>query len=790
MRKVLTAFLCLAGLLTQFSSAFDYIIVGTEGLLLVDEASGILNIKTLFIGDPVQVHVIGLEWAQVNATAATSTDSILYKTYVDGILQAEGSFDLTDVDRELPTQVDAGVITVTTNGAHTIQVVLSVNGEPIETEQTYQAFRAGVSLIPLILVFFLALSTHNVEISLFTTIFVGACIIAGNIKQGFQDMLSIYILQAMADEGHVYVILFTLFISGVVALIEKSGGMHGFTAQVGRFAKTPRTGQLAAFVCALCIFFDDYSNLLITGLGMSPLLDTVFCARELLAFICDSVAAPVASLTPVSAWIGFEVGLIQTELDRIMVMEGTETLSIGTSAMGVFLKTIGYRYYPIFMLFLMASLLILQRHSGPMLIAQRKTQVYRRTDGGDGRNHAAVDVNVNAPSEDTPKLWWNMVVPILVLVFLILWLLFGTGHDGTGTQAIIDMLQESDSFSALLWGTMGSSILTYLFYMVQFKKDGKFILPTPSVLWAHMQSMFRKKEYYENHEKPATPIMGLYEAVHSYIYGLARIFPALIVLVLAWSTGSIMTAVGTDRLFSEWIVGGTFPPQFLPTIGFFMSVIMALATGTSWGTMAVVFPLLLVPTWIASGGDETIFYSTIAGVLSGAVAGDSMSPISDTTVISSLSTECYLINHVITQMPYAMFTVFSCILVGTLPVGYSVWPNGVSILFGLVVAITFVLTVCVPVVSKTGNFDFLTELHIWRKGPDCELHKLREDTKAAWEFEFNQGPPVVKAAEDDEFPADRESFLDADPVKALPNTDDVVAEPPVQETEKLMVENV
>jgi Na+/H+ antiporter NhaC len=145
--------------------------------------------------------------------------------------------------------------------------------------------------------------------------------VEGEINNGFKTTLDTYILGALADVDHVYVILFTLFLSGLVGMMQKSGGMSGFTRDVSRIAKTPRLGQLACFLVGCFVFFDDYANVLLAGETMRPLLDLLHVSREKLAFIVDATAAPVASISPVSSWVGFEVGLIQDELDKIIEKE-------------------------------------------------------------------------------------------------------------------------------------------------------------------------------------------------------------------------------------------------------------------------------------------------------------------------------------------------------------------------------------------------------------------------------------------------------------------------------------
>jgi Na+/H+ antiporter NhaC len=435
----------------------------------------------------------------------------------------------------------------------------------------------SVALIPLVIVLLLAVITNMVEISLCSAIFVGACMVTGNINDGFKAAIDNYILNAVADADHVYVVLFTLFLSGLVGMMQKSGGMTGFTKDVASIATTPRLGQFACFAVGLFIFFDDYANVLLAGETMRPLLDVLFISREKLSFIVDATAAPIASISPVSSWVGFEVGLIQEQIDRIIVLEGTDDLSIKTSGFGVFLQSIKYRYYPIFMIILIMFLIYSGRDFGPMLIAERKTRVYKRSDGGEGKGKGSEmeGSGNNKPKKDTPEGTWNLVVPVVILIFFIFYLMVKTGESEDGeSQSLMDKIESSDSYSALLWGTMAASICTCIFYLIQIVQDGEFVIPTLDVLKRLMP--FRNAD--EDDPMPRS-IMSVFDCSESFLFGMGRIFPALIVLNLAWASGAIMVAVGADRLFSRWIVGGV-APEALPTLAFIISLFVALATGT------------------------------------------------------------------------------------------------------------------------------------------------------------------------------------------------------------------
>mmetsp|Transcript_12523 Transcript_12523/g.25935 ORF Transcript_12523/g.25935 Transcript_12523/m.25935 type:complete len:243 (-) Transcript_12523:220-948(-) len=195
----------------------------------------------------------------------------------------------------------------------------------------------------------------------------------------------------------------------------------------------------------------------------------------------------------------------------------------------------------------------------------------------------------------------------------------------------------------------------------------------------------------------------------------------------------MMVDVGADRLFARWIVDGV-DAESLPTLSFLISFFMALATGTSWGTMSILFPLILVPTYDASNGDATIFYATTAGILSGSVAGDHVSPISDTTVLSALACDCQLLAHVATQFGYVLVVVLISIIFGTVPIGNDAWPNIIGILLGALVIGLFVFFLCVPVISQNGKFDIITEIVMRsrkRRGRE-ELAQIKEDTQAVY----------------------------------------------------------
>jgi hypothetical protein len=306
----------------------------------------------------------------------------------------------------------------------------------------------------------------------------------------------------------------------------------------------------------------------------------------------------------------------------------------------------------------------------------------------------------------------------------------------------MDKIKASDSYVALLYGTMAAAMLAGVFYIVQPKKDGKLAFP-------HFKTLLRLISTDPNTEYDyAVPLMTVKDSVESFVFGMAKVFRALVVLTLAWGIASVMSDVGTDRFIGR-IITEELSPKSLPTISYITSALISLCIGTSWGTMGIVFPLTIVPTYEASGGDPRLVYATVAGILAGSITGDHASIISDTTVLSTLACECDLVKHVKTQFPYVGVVALWSVLVGTIPIGYhDNYPNGVAIFLGLVFIVVSIMLLGVPAVSETGKYDIGTELYI-KIFKNQELIQLKEDTKKAYSSDGVKEELVEKEAEDD-----------------------------------------
>ena len=330
---------------------------------------------------------------------------------------------------------------------------------------------------------------------------------------------------------------------------------------------------------------------------------------------------------------------------------------------------------------------------------------------------------------------------------------------------------------------MGTAWISIVMYLCQITIPGtaKLCWPTPFVLYDMLP--WRKDQV----EVQPRFLMSVPEAVESFLFGMTRIFLALVVLTLAWASGDIMSYVGADRLFAAWIVGG-IDPQLLPTLSFLISLLMALATGTSWGTMSILFPLILVPTYISSDGDPLIFYAVVAGVLSGSVAGDHMSPISDTTVLSALACDVTLVAHVSTQAPYVLISVLCEYHLRNSPHRIRRMAEYGRYRYWMGVLGLFVYFVCAPVISPTGRWDPFFKYCCGRRHDKEFLDQLTEDC-----IKKANGEVVEMKTDDDILDSLMKEVAPSggnDEPSEPPKNIDIAEESPIDDGDKQMEEEI
>ncbi|MAY82958.1 MAG: sodium:proton antiporter [Flavobacteriales bacterium] len=514
-----------------------------------------------------------------------------------------------------------------------------------------------LSIIPPLIAILLALIFKEVVTSLFLGIFFGAFILQffqySFIEAwifAFLRTMDEFLLNALYDEGHLSVIVFSLLIGAMVSVISKNGGMQGIVNSLSKFAKNARSGQLATYFLGLAIFFDDYANTLVVGKTMRPVTDRLKISREKLAYLVDSTAAPIAAIALITTWIGAELGYISDGIEQIAAIE--------MAPYSIFLNSLTYSYYPILALVFIFIIVYKGRDFGPMLRAEqnaRKDADKEVTAPDKEEEEKEVDAKANA---------WFALLPIGILLLGTIAGLFYTGYSPEVWSAETSLYQKisasigrADSYLALLWGSAAALIA------------------------AIKISLFIGKQ-------------NLGTLIDQAIEGVKEMLPAIMILILAWSLAEVIEQLHTAEFLSQ-LLSDRLSPHFIPALTFILAALIAFSTGSSWGTMAILYPLILPLSWQVcelNGWEHaealSIFFNTVSAVLAGSVLGDHCSPISDTTILSSLASDCNHISHVQTQMPYALTVGFVAVIIGTIPAAFGspFWIN-----FPLAIAVLWLI---------------------------------------------------------------------------------------------------
>ena len=500
-----------------------------------------------------------------------------------------------------------------------------------------------VSILPPLLAIGLALLFRHVLVALFLGVWLGALLLADlSPIASFARLLDTHLVGAMADRGHASIVLFSLLLGGMLGLMTQSGGAKGLAAWASTDTRSRRRGQLTTWFLGLLVFFDDYANSLLVGASMRPVTDRLRISREKLAFIVDATAAPVASLALISSWIGVEVGYIADQFEH---------LGIERDAYLTFIETIPFRFYPILMLLFVFWVGFRGRDFGPM----RRAEERALTQGLVSRPGAqpASDFHDEAVPDDVEGRAMNAVVPVVVVVVVAA---LGIYFDGrakaleAGLQSSLRaIVGEASSSAAILWAT-GAGCLSALALSV----------------WSGALSFGK--------------------SIDAWMGGMKSMLYAVVILVLAWALGGVCRDLDTAG-FLIGAVGDWMSSVWIPASVFVLAALVSFATGTSWGTMAILFPLVVPLAHRIAPGQETILLGTVSSILAGAVWGDHCSPISDTTVLSSMATSCDHMDHVRTQLPYALFIGGVSLSCAELPVAAGWYGPWVGLLVGALVMI-------------------------------------------------------------------------------------------------------
>ncbi len=532
----------------------------------------------------------------------------------------------------------------------------------VQTEQGQSAyFGTWVSLLPPVVAIALALITREVILSLFAGIWIGALFVADlNPFTGTAEALDLITI-ALVDADHIAIILFSLLLGGMVGVMSRGGGTLGVVDLMQNFANNRTKGQFFGWLSAFFIFFDDYANTLIRGNALRPMTDRLLISREKLSYIVDSTAAPLAVCAIITTWIGFEISQIQSSLTILAGQTENPELAAQLQAgadnvFTIFLDSLPYLFYPFLALAFVIMIILMKRDFGPMLEAERRAA----SGGGVIREGSmpAADTSLDAlqPPSDKPRKWYNAALPVLSVIVVALIGLYVTGSSGLdpAERGIRSIIGEADPFASLLWASFTGCGVAILLVVAQ-------------------------------------GILSVKESLEAWVAGLQSMLMAIIILALAWGLGEATQVVGTGTFLAS-LLEDSLPLVLLPGLVFFIAAATAFATGTSWGTMAILFPVV-VPLAVAlgagvgfAGGEHyAILLGSISSVMAGAVFGDHCSPISDTTVLSAMSSACDLVDHVRTQLPYALLVAFVALVVGEIPAALEWMHPAWGILIGIVI---------------------------------------------------------------------------------------------------------
>lgn len=458
------------------------------------------------------------------------------------------------------------------------------------------------SLLPIIITLVLSLSTRNVVIGLFAGVLTGVFMLNGlQPLDSFGIMVKDHLVPQLTDSYNAGVLVLLVFIGGFVALMEQSGGGHAFAQKVTHWINTKCKAQLSAWFGGIFIFFSDLGTPLIVGPVFRPLFEKLTLSRQKLAFIIDSTSSPVAILIPFIGWGVYIMGLIQKEFTA---------LSLDTSDWQAFINAIPFQFYAFLAIFIVPLVAIKKLDFGPMAIAEAQAQQGIFT----GKSEETLTVFTHENAKPS-----FVLAPLFVMAVVLISML---GPLGFPFEKV-----SGSAFRAALSSSYFFAAMTLLILMAVYG------------------------------------VRNLTDGIAVYLKGMGNMMQVAIILILAWTLSGIGKDLGTAAYIAEQAQGG-FPSWLVPAVAFLLAAIISFATGSSWGTFAIMMPLV-IPTAV---GIDAPLYVCIGAVLSGGLFGDHCSPISETTILSSTGAGCDQFEHFRTQLPYALLnggiTLISFVIAG------------------------------------------------------------------------------------------------------------------------------
>lgn len=470
------------------------------------------------------------------------------------------------------------------------------------------------------------------------------------------DFFHPYFTTQLVDPARYQIIGFVVAMLAMIGVLSRSGGIQGLMDHIAKYATTVKRTQIVTWILGLMVFFDDYTNTILCGATMRPLTDRFKISREKLSYLVDSTAAPVAGLMIVSTWIAFEVSTFSNQLPAAGLLT--------TDGYTVFIETLPYRFYCILTLFFVGLVVFSGRDFGPMLTAERRARRTGQLLRPGGQPMVSEEGTAMQTYPGVQPAAWRALVPLLAFLGITIYQILNTGGafemaagDLLSVQGLKDVLGEASSSLALFQGSAVGLVLAIGIALFAGLGEETF-----RAAWTTLRSM------------------GV----------------AVVILYLAWMVAAVCDSLGTAPYLTA-LLGDSMHPAMLPAILFLLSGVVSFATGTSWGTMGILLPLVVGLSFTIgeSGemGGHLLMVMSIGAVLEGSIFGDHCSPISDTTVLSSVACAADHVDHVRTQAPYALVTMAAGMLCGYLPAAYFGLSPYLGLLFGAAVITALVFAI-------------------------------------------------------------------------------------------------
>ena len=511
--------------------------------------------------------------------------------------------------------------------------VMAVNVFAAETAEAPQPamYATFWALVPPVVAIVLALITKEVYSSLFIGILVGALFYSGFSFEGtLNHMLQEGFISVLSDAYNVGILIFLVILGAIVCMMNEAGGSAAFGRWAGKHIKTRTGAQITTILLGILIFVDDYFNCLTVGSVMRPITDSHKVSRAKLAYLIDATAAPVCIIAPISSWAAAVSGFV----------EGEDGLSI-------FIRAIPYNFYALLTIVTMFALALMKMDFGPMALHEKNAM------RGDlfttGRPEG--EENDKGTAQMKKGKVCDLVFPVVVLVICCIIAMIYTGGFFSGTD-FVTAFSQSDASLALSLGSFIALVIAVVFYAV------RKVLP------------FRK-------------------SMECIPEGFKAMVPAILILTFAWTLKAMTDSLGAS-VFVETAMKSASDGlmNLLPAIIFLVGCFLAFATGTSWGTFGILIPIVV---GVFETSDPRLMIISISACMAGAVCGDHCSPISDTTIMASAGAQCNHVNHVSTQLPYAIVVAavsfVTYIVAGFVKTAWIALPVGILLMVGTLAVI-------------------------------------------------------------------------------------------------------